>query len=121
MTYEEYYQLHKDENSTCKHFSDEHIRLKWLSGKVKSKVTKNTPLTERESLLRDTLEADGFSVSNYFDLKPHTGAAFNVVPMSDHYRVNFRCGYGKHNYAPVLFIQKSQPVSEDISIGDLNT
>jgi len=85
--------------------SKERMTLIFIAGQVAQAVKINTPLHERENMLRDALESAGFSVSNYSEEKPHTGAAFRVLEMKDHYRINFRCGYGKHNYAPVLFVK----------------
>lgn len=38
---------------------------------------------------------------------PNKGASFSVVEMKNSYRVNVRCGYGKHNYAPCVEIKKA--------------
>jgi hypothetical protein len=38
---------------------------------------------------------------------PNKGASFSVVEMKTAYRVNVRCGYGKHNYAPCVEIKKA--------------
>ena len=91
---------------TNANLSQTRLKLMFIAGQVAQKVKNNTELHIREEMLRAALEAEGFNVSNYSEEKPHTGAAFRVVEMKDHYRINFRCGYGKHNYAPVLFIQK---------------
>jgi len=36
------------------------------------------------------------------DEKPHTGRVGAIIEMKDCFRINYRCGYGKWNYAPVI-------------------
>lgn len=38
--------------------------------------------------------------------KPCAGAAYSIITLRDRYRVNFRCGYGRHNYAPCVEITR---------------
>ena len=38
--------------------------------------------------------------------KPAKGAAFSVIELSDRYRINYRCGYSRNNYAPCVEVLK---------------
>ena len=38
--------------------------------------------------------------------KPAAGRAFAVIELSDRFRINYRCGYSRRNYAPCIEILK---------------
>ncbi len=38
--------------------------------------------------------------------KPAAGRAFAVIELSDRFRINYRCGYSQHNYAPCIEVMK---------------
>jgi hypothetical protein len=70
---------------------------------------KNTSLEKRCELLLNSLLSEGINADNIIlcqDDKPARGAAFSVIEMADRYRVNYRCGYSRHNYAPCIEILK---------------
>ena len=38
--------------------------------------------------------------------KPAAGASFTVIELSDRFRINYRCGYSRYNYAPCIEVMK---------------
>ena len=38
--------------------------------------------------------------------KPAAGRAFAVIELSDRFRINYRCGYSRYNYAPCIEVMK---------------
>ena len=79
---------------------------------IASKVKINTKLRDSEYLRAERLLTElalaGISASCAKYAKPHTGASFRVKEFKKEYRINYKSGYGRHNYAPVLIISKSQ-------------
>lgn len=65
----------------------------------KKKVSEDT----RINALLDALRAEGIE-ARYEGTRPSKGASFSRKAMKDGYRVNVRCGYGRQNYAPCVFI-----------------
>jgi hypothetical protein len=64
---------------------------------------------KRIDIFYEELEKSGITknkVISVYDEKPAKGKSFSVIEMVDRYRVNVRCGYGKHNYAPCVEIKK---------------
>ena len=37
---------------------------------------------------------------------PAAGRSFAVIELSDRFRINYRCGYSRHNYAPCIEVMK---------------
>ena len=59
----------------------------------------------RVKIFRDLLTEQGIE-SEYVGEKPAKGMSFFTMQLKDRYRVNVRCGYGRHNYAPCVEIKK---------------
>ena len=38
--------------------------------------------------------------------KPCAGASFSLIELKDRFRINYRCGYSRHNYAPCIEVLK---------------
>lgn len=60
---------------------------------------------DRVQIFKDALAEQGVQGVSVGD-KPAKGLSFFVREMKDCYRVNVRCGYGRHNYAPCVEISK---------------
>lgn len=65
-----------------------------------------TRLSTVKNIMTTAAEKHGFNYHFPDEEKPAAGANGTVREMSGYYRINYRCGYGKHNYAPVVHIQK---------------
>ena len=76
------------------------IRLKTLNVRGHEK---------REAAVNSILTALGVEPNKviWHDAKPCKGANGSIIELSDRYRIQYRCGYGKHNYAPCIEIVKS--------------
>lgn len=72
-------------------------------------VNKNTKMSERVSILKHQLIDVGIKESDIFLVgeKPAKGAVFSVIELKDRFRVNYRCGYSRNNYAPCVEIKKN--------------
>jgi len=71
--------------------------------KSKLEISKASTLEERYESLANHLCMQNLR----FDLvgeKPAKGANLSVITMKGKYRVNYRCGYGRNNYAPCVEI-----------------
>jgi hypothetical protein len=76
--------------------------------KAKAQVRNNTSMKDRAAILKKELIEAGISENRIKDegAVPSRGAAFSVKEMKRHYRINYRCGYGRWNYAPCLSVKK---------------
>lgn len=70
-----------------------------------SKVSKNTSMTDRFVILCEELKRNGFDAIDAGQ-KPCKGASFSVIELKNRFRINYRCGYGKCNYAPCVEVSK---------------
>ena len=83
-----------------------------LIEKIAKAAKKNTKRNDSMKTRRDYLftllevEISRRKIIVCDDEMPCAGAAFTVKELSDRYRVNYRCGYGRHNYAPCIEILK---------------
>ena len=82
--------------------------IRTAAAKAANRVTLRTSLVERESILIDELVKEGIKPEKIFSVgeKPAKGASFSTVEMKDRFRVNYRCGYSRCNYAPCIEILK---------------
>lgn len=64
---------------------------------------KKIEINKRVEIFMNALDKQGVECS-YEGEKPSSGATFVINKMSKGYRVNVRCGYSRHNYAPCVFI-----------------
>ena len=69
-------------------------------------IKKNTSITERELILVKALMDAGVENFEVVGEKPSAGANLSIIEMKDKFRVNYRCGYSRHNYAPCIEIKK---------------
>ena len=67
---------------------------------------KNDSLSYRCETLIESLVACGINESDiiYAGEKPCVGRCLGVKVMKDRVRINYRCGYGRYNYAPCIEI-----------------
>lgn len=70
-----------------------------------SKVSKNTSIEDRLTILSDELKRNGFDAIDAGQ-KPCKGASFSVIELKNSFRINYRCGYGMYNYAPCVEVKK---------------
>ena len=65
---------------------------------------KNDSLSYRYETLIESLIASGINISNIINAgeKPCVGRCLGVKQMKDRVRINYRCGYGRYNYAPCI-------------------
>jgi len=80
-----------------------------VSGKsVETQASRKTSMQDRAAILKKELIEAGISENRIKDegSVPSRGAAFSVKEMERHYRINYRCGYGRWNYAPCLSVKK---------------
>lgn len=73
---------------------------------AKSKISLRTSIAERESILLNALKALGIENIQSVGEVPAKGANLSIIELKDKYRVNFRCGYSRNNYAPCIEITK---------------
>ena len=68
----------------------------------------NDSMTERKNYLLTLLDVfiDRRKLIICENDKPAKGASFSIVELSDRFRVNYRCGYSRYNYAPCIEILK---------------
>lgn len=69
----------------------------------------NTSLEKRCELLNNALleeKVDEKQIIICNEDKPAKGASFSVIELSDRFRINYRCGYSRNNYAPCIEILK---------------
>jgi len=67
----------------------------------KKEINKNTSLEDRYEVFASHLSMQGLRFEGAGE-KPVGGACFTVKSMKGKYRINYRCGYGKYNYAPCI-------------------
>ena len=72
----------------------------------KTGIIKQDSLQIREQKLRKALISHKINESKIIDAGevPAKGANLSVIFMADRVRINYRCGYSRHNYAPCLEI-----------------
>lgn len=75
--------------------------------KAFARIKLNTPVKTRTAILLEELTAQGITEVSIVGEKPAAGRCWAVLEMKDVYRVNVRCGYGRHNYAPCVHILKT--------------
>ena len=75
---------------------------------AKTEIRKNTSIEDRKEVFSQRLAMQGLRFEEIGE-KPVGGACFTIKSMKGKYRVNYRCGYGKYNYAPCFEI-----LNEDI-------
>lgn len=89
--------------------------MKNIKGLIETAINQTKPACNKR--VNSDLRAAFFSLSlldmglkHTFceDEKPAKGAAWSIIEMKTVYRVQVRCGYGKHNYAPCIEIPKNQ-------------
>jgi hypothetical protein len=86
---------------------------------LKETIEQAAKTAKRNTKVNDTLEERWDYLTTLLDIeiprakiitcakeKPCAGAAFSVIELSDRFRVNYRCGYSRHNYAPCVEILK---------------
>ena len=73
---------------------------------AKSKIYLRTSISERESILVDALKSLGIENIQSVGEVPAKGANLSIISLKNTFRVNFRCGYGRNNYAPCVEISK---------------
>ena len=72
----------------------------------KSKISLRTSISERESILIAALKSLGIKNVQSVGEVPSKGANLSIISLKNAFRVNFRCGYGRNNYAPCVEISK---------------
>lgn len=75
-----------------------------IADEIKARRIKSLP--ERRDALVQELEKNGHVVLGVYDHLRNTGRAFGVTVLKDKYRISFRCGYGRYNYAPCVEVEK---------------
>jgi len=70
----------------------------------KTGIIKKDSLQIREEKLKMSLINAGIDENKIIDVGevPAKGANLSVIFMADRVRINYRCGYSRHNYAPCL-------------------
>lgn len=75
-----------------------------IANEIKARKIKNLP-GRRDALVQE-LENNGYTVLGVYDSLRNTGRAFGVTSLKNRYRISFRCGYGRYNYAPCVEVAK---------------
>lgn len=73
--------------------------------KATKETKKTSTLDERYDILAGYLSMQGLRFEDVGE-KPAKGANLSIVTMKGKFRVNYRCGYSRHNYAPCIEILK---------------
>ena len=65
---------------------------------------KNESLENRFELLKNTLIENGINEKDIIDAgeKKCVGRCLGLVFLKEKIRINYRCGYGRYNYAPCI-------------------
>lgn len=71
------------------------------------RISLKTTLSERESILIEELEKEGIKNAIAVGEKPAKGANLSIICLKTKYRINYRCGYSRYNYAPCIEISKN--------------
>jgi len=69
--------------------------------KTKLEINKATSIDDRYEVFAAYLSMQNLRFERVGE-KPAKGASFSIIKLKRKYRVNIRCGYGKHNYAPCV-------------------
>lgn len=70
---------------------------------------KDTLKERRELLINLLLDEEEFSDGRIIlpeGERRCKGAVYSITELKDRYRINYRCGYTRHNYAPCIEILK---------------
>ena len=86
---------------------------------MKTTLEKITQVAKRNTKINDSIEDRKGYILSLLDFeisrskiivcekeKPCAGAAFSITELSDRFRINYRCGYSRHNYAPCVEVLK---------------
>ena len=86
---------------------------------MKTKLENIAAIAKRNTKLNDSLETRKDYLFTLLDIefprtqiifcdkdKPAAGRSFAVIELSDRFRINYRCGYSRYNYAPCIEILK---------------
>lgn len=86
---------------------------------MKTKLETIAATAKRNTKLRDSLETRKDYLVTLLDFefardkiiicnkdKPAAGRSFAVIELLDRFRINYRCGYSRYNYAPCIEILK---------------
>jgi len=100
------YELYSGETQTRGNYTMQ--ELCEIAAKKAKKMCKGVKTIDRKSILMLQLEIVFNNAKAPFNLvacsaeKPAKGAAFSVINLKDRFRINYRCGYSRHNYAPCV-------------------
>lgn len=86
---------------------------------MKTLLEKTAATAKRNTKINDSLEERKNYLLTLLDIdiprskivicdkdKPAQGASFSVIELSDRFRINYRCGYSRNNYAPCVEVLK---------------
>ena len=78
-------------------------KIQVATQKAHSETKINSTLDERYEILANHLCMQNLRFDNVGE-KPARGANLSIIKMKGKYRVNYRCGYSRNNYAPCVEI-----------------
>lgn len=86
---------------------------------MKTELEKTAKIAKRNTKISDSIEERKNYLLSLLDVdiqrskiviceveKPCACASFSVKELKDRYRINYRCGYSRHNYAPCIEVLK---------------
>ena len=83
---------------------------KEIANQIAAEIYKATfqikKISKREELVEKILEEKFPNLKyEFIGEKSHSGANGRAKKSHGGYRINYRCGYGKHNYAPCILVK----------------
>ena len=82
--------------------------LKKIAETAKRNTRISDSIEERKNYLLSLLDVDiqRSKIVICETEKPCAGASFSLIELKDRFRINYRCGYSRHNYAPCIEVLK---------------
>jgi len=105
------YKMYSEETKQIEDFSV--VELLRIAASNQYRMAKrNDDIDERRNRLIYELEivfnnaGAPLNIASTNEDKPSKGASYSVTELSDRFRINYRCGYSRNNYAPVIEVLK---------------
>lgn len=78
-------------------------KIQIATQKANKETKHNSTVEQRYEILVNHLRMQNLKFENVGE-KPAKGANLSIIKMKGKYRVNYRCGYSRNNYAPCIEI-----------------
>lgn len=78
-------------------------KIQIATQKANKETKRNSTVEQRYEILANHLRKQNLKFEDVGE-KPAKGANLSIIKMKGKYRVNYRCGYSRNNYAPCIEI-----------------